>query len=98
PPNTALVPFTTRFRSLQIHQCFITGLGEADFPQGILSLLPDRPSRALKLVRTGVGLGCRVRSRREVAGTGGAVRSHEEQTDRDRDRKSTRLYSSHVKI
>src|SRR3712207_7125003 len=84
PPRSTLFPYTTLFRSIGIEG----GVGMARQPPG-LELGRLRPLHGLRLPGQGhAGRGLRVR----------AVRVAGEQQGAARDRKSTRLNSSHANI
>src|SRR5256885_13345589 len=94
PPRSTLFPYTTLFRS-----ALLDDLGEAD----VVAADAERHqvgvrAERVELGRVGAGVG--VLGRGEVVGPGAAAAHVDERgrVERPRDRKSTRLNSSHLVI
>src|SRR5437870_8839653 len=82
PPRSTLFPYTTLFRSEATDAARGSGRASSTLPGGVTALGGAGA--------TGVGVGC--------SGTGGDIRSVRKPPRKHRDRKSTRLNSSHVAI
>src|SRR5262245_64444770 len=90
PPHPRLFPYTTLFRSLRVE------IADVEFVEARRLVWP-------KLIHADHAAGARAQGRAEVAGPAaeihhGAAGGNFRERDRVRDRKSTRLNSSHLGI